>query len=122
MLPHQRRKNNWFPEIIFYRFNINKLRDIINKIQNNNWDDTTEMPFLSDKLLELVDKKKIDDTNIFDNTQKLKDSEEKLIQKLEENEKKLIQKLEENEKKLIQKLEDNEKITLELKNILKKTD
>ncbi|KAF0501891.1 transient receptor potential cation channel subfamily a member 1-like [Gigaspora margarita] len=115
MLPYQCRKNNWFPEIIFYRFSLDKLYDIISKIKNNNWDDTIEKPFLSNSLLKIVD---IDKTEIEEVTQKAADNE-KIIQKLEHNEK-MIQKLTENENKLIQKLEDNEKIIQELKKFLMK--
>ncbi|KAF0519098.1 transient receptor potential cation channel subfamily a member 1-like [Gigaspora margarita] len=54
MLPSQRRKNNWFPEIIFYKFDLDKLHNIIQKVQNNKWDDIDEKPFLSDSLKKLV--------------------------------------------------------------------
>ncbi|RIB15361.1 hypothetical protein C2G38_2143609 [Gigaspora rosea] len=57
MLPSQRRKNNWFPEIIFYKFDLDKLHNIIQRVQNNKWDNFDEKPFLSDALKKLVNVK-----------------------------------------------------------------
>ncbi|CAG8799923.1 16608_t:CDS:2, partial [Racocetra persica] len=84
MLPHQRRKNNWFPELIF---SLDKLYDIITKIQHNNWDDAVT-PFVPNTLLKIIDKDQLKDKeNLF---QKLKEVEEK-IQKLTESENKIIE-------------------------------
>ncbi|CAG8612298.1 15744_t:CDS:2, partial [Racocetra fulgida] len=77
------------------------------KVQNNNWDDTIEIPFLPKMLLKIV--------NLY------KDKNE-LSQKFENITKEIIQKLTNDEKKEIQKL-DNEKIIHELKkNLLKEID
>ncbi|KAF0562004.1 transient receptor potential cation channel subfamily a member 1-like [Gigaspora margarita] len=96
MLPYQRRKNNWFPEIIFYRFSLDKLYDIVTKIQNNNWDDTIEKPYLPNSLL--ISKDKISDKD--DLLQKVEGIEKK-IHESSANENKLIE-------EKIQKLMDNE--------------
>ncbi|RIB00292.1 hypothetical protein C2G38_2234837 [Gigaspora rosea] len=93
MLPHQRRKNNWFPELIFH---LDKLYDLIKKVQNDKWEEPYEAPFISDTLkkvtkfksdVETYSKKDIDiDINIdinkiTEDIQKLK-TNEKAIQKL----------------------------------------
>ncbi|CAG8495522.1 17654_t:CDS:2, partial [Racocetra fulgida] len=75
----------------------------ITKIQNNNWDDTTEKPFLSDSLLKIIG---IDKTE--DNIQQLTVNENKTIEDM-------IQQLTENKNIIIQKLEANDKIIQELK-------
>ncbi|KAF0562006.1 transient receptor potential cation channel subfamily a member 1-like [Gigaspora margarita] len=114
MLPYQRRKKNWFPELIFYRFSLDKLYDIVTKIQNNNWDDTIEKPYLPNSLLKIISKDKVSDK---DNLLQKVEEIEKKIQESTANENKIIQKLEE---KLIQKLDDNNKIIKELKIFLLK--
>ncbi|CAG8796373.1 13241_t:CDS:1, partial [Racocetra persica] len=77
---------------------LDKLYDIVTKIQNNNWDDSSEIPYLPNSLLKIIKKDKIKDKE--DLLQKLKEIEDK-IQKSTDNENKL--------NKIIQKLEDNEK-------------
>ncbi|RIB00340.1 hypothetical protein C2G38_2234662 [Gigaspora rosea] len=80
MLPYQRRKNNWFPELMFYKFNLDKLQTIIKKIQNDNWDETFEAPFISDALKKItkiyIETRKIDIDKIFEEFQRLKKIEE----------------------------------------------
>ncbi|CAG8467950.1 14638_t:CDS:2 [Dentiscutata heterogama] len=95
MLPYQRRKNNWFPELIF-----DNLYDIVTKIQDNNWNKTIKKLFLSNSLLKIIHIGKTETEN--------KTIDEK------------IQQLTDNENKIIQKLDDSEKIIQELKKILLK--
>ncbi|KAF0531631.1 nucleopolyhedrovirus p10 family protein [Gigaspora margarita] len=110
MLPHQRRKNNWFPEIIFYRFSLDKFYEIAYKVNNNKWDDVVEIPSLPNPLLKIVNLHKEEDK---------KEDKDELFQKLESIKKGLIQKFSDEEKKKFQKLDD-EKITNELKKLVKK--
>ncbi|KAF0554422.1 transient receptor potential cation channel subfamily a member 1-like [Gigaspora margarita] len=104
MLPYQRRKNNWFPEIIFYRFSLDKFYEIAYKVQNNSWDNTLEKPFLPNTLLKIVH---------------LYEDKDGLSQKLEIIKIEIIQELTNDEKKIIQKL-NNKNIVQELKKILLK--
>ncbi|CAG8597698.1 217_t:CDS:2 [Gigaspora margarita] len=86
------------------------VEKLFTKIQNSNWDDTIEKPYLSNSLLKIIIeeiKEKIQESTTIEN----KLIEDK-VQKLIDNENKIIQKLEE---KLIQKLDDNNKIIKELK-------
>ncbi|RIB29536.1 hypothetical protein C2G38_1101001 [Gigaspora rosea] len=53
MLPHQRRKRNWFPEIIFYTVHVNKLRNLVRIIQNDKWNGF-EKPYLSPAILKVI--------------------------------------------------------------------
>ncbi|RIB30081.1 hypothetical protein C2G38_688629 [Gigaspora rosea] len=53
MLPSQRRKNNWFPNIIFYEAHVYKLRDLIRDIQNNKWT-TLERPYVPPSIVEIT--------------------------------------------------------------------
>ncbi|CAG8525662.1 9688_t:CDS:2 [Scutellospora calospora] len=114
MLPYQRRKNNWFPEIIF---SLDELHDIICKVQKNKWNDTIEIPFFSKKLLDFAKVgKEIDNQEEIQDINKLSAE----VQELKENKNKIIKQLEENEKKMLQILENNnEKLIQELKEILK---
>ncbi|KAF0459332.1 transient receptor potential cation channel subfamily a member 1-like [Gigaspora margarita] len=90
MLPYQRRKNNWFPEIIFYRFHIDEFLDIIKKIKNNKWDGINDKPFLSETLLEHTnikmesEEEKVKDIShiINEKIQDLKNNDEKSIREL----------------------------------------
>ncbi|RIB09707.1 hypothetical protein C2G38_2208066 [Gigaspora rosea] len=50
LLPYQRRKNNWFPELIVH---YDKLRDIIKIIKNGKWNSTDELLFIHDTLLKI---------------------------------------------------------------------
>ncbi|CAG8452301.1 1778_t:CDS:2, partial [Scutellospora calospora] len=80
MLPYQRRKHDWFPKLIF---GLDKLNNIASKIQNNNWDYNIEMPFLSNALLEIIDKKKPKDAQISILIQKIGEMQKKLENILE---------------------------------------
>ncbi|RIB28367.1 hypothetical protein C2G38_1514374 [Gigaspora rosea] len=90
MLPYQRRKNNWFPEIIIYRFHIDEFLDIIKKIKNNKWDGINDKPFLSETLLEHTNIKmesedeKVKDIShiINEKIQDLRNNDEKAIREL----------------------------------------
>ncbi|KAF0363968.1 hypothetical protein F8M41_013914 [Gigaspora margarita] len=78
LLPYQRRKNNWFPKIIFHHF---KFHEIVKKIRNNQWDNINIIPFLSETLLEITNIAKIkkNDQIIIEDTDK------KAIQELKKN-------------------------------------
>ncbi|RIB28348.1 hypothetical protein C2G38_2028597 [Gigaspora rosea] len=53
MLPHQRRKENWFPYIIFYECHIIKLREHIMDILKDNWSGYKK-PYISKTLNEVL--------------------------------------------------------------------
>ncbi|CAG8744362.1 35436_t:CDS:2, partial [Racocetra persica] len=53
MLPFQRRKQNWFPYIIFYEVHVNKLREFMRKIQNGSWTGY-KSPFFDPNLLRTI--------------------------------------------------------------------
>ncbi|CAG8790191.1 11009_t:CDS:2, partial [Racocetra persica] len=63
MLPYQRRKHNWFPNIIFYEAHVHKLRDLIRDIQNDKWL-TLEKPQISSLLLKIINIEDESDTEI----------------------------------------------------------
>ncbi|RIA99945.1 hypothetical protein C2G38_2256962 [Gigaspora rosea] len=76
MLPYQRRKNNWFPELIFH---LDKLHDLIKKVQNDKWEEPFEAPYISDTLkriakldVETDNRKDIDLDKIIEDIRKLK--------------------------------------------------
>ncbi|KAF0534064.1 hypothetical protein F8M41_010236 [Gigaspora margarita] len=53
MLPHQRRKENWFPFVIFYECHTDKLHAHIKDIQNDNWSGYNK-PIFSKNLEEIL--------------------------------------------------------------------
>ncbi|KAF0541200.1 transient receptor potential cation channel subfamily a member 1-like [Gigaspora margarita] len=53
MLPHQRRKENWFPFVIFYECNTVKLREYIRDIIIGKWTGYKE-PYISKALIEAL--------------------------------------------------------------------
>ncbi|CAG8827663.1 9026_t:CDS:2, partial [Racocetra persica] len=53
MLPHQRRKEDWFPFIIFYECHTIKLRDHVVKIINHDWSGYKK-PYISNNLNEVL--------------------------------------------------------------------
>ncbi|RIB30287.1 hypothetical protein C2G38_2136427 [Gigaspora rosea] len=95
MLPYQRRKNNWFPEIMF---SLDKFYEVVYKIQNNNWDEAFEIPFIPDTLLKIV--------NLYEDNE-----EDILFQKLESIKKEMQKLTDDQRKKIIQKLETSQEIT-----------
>ncbi|KAF0556441.1 transient receptor potential cation channel subfamily a member 1-like [Gigaspora margarita] len=119
MLPYQRRKNEWFPELIFYRFSLDKLYDIVTKIQDNKWDDTIDKPYLPNLLLKIISKYKVEDKDVL--LQKVEEIKIKIHESTNDENKLIEEKLNKLEDKLIQKLEDNKKMIIqELKNFLLK--
>ncbi|RIB26610.1 hypothetical protein C2G38_2138227 [Gigaspora rosea] len=53
LLPHQRRKENWFPSIIFYECDTIKLRKHIKDIQSDKWAGY-QKPYFSQNLKEVL--------------------------------------------------------------------
>ncbi|KAF0524640.1 transient receptor potential cation channel subfamily a member 1-like [Gigaspora margarita] len=53
MLPHQRRKENWFPYVIFYECHVIKLRDHAMDIQKDKWSGYIK-PYISKNLSETL--------------------------------------------------------------------
>ncbi|CAG8652774.1 17908_t:CDS:2, partial [Racocetra persica] len=53
MLPHQRRKENWFPFVMFYECHTIKLREHIIDIENNKWAGYKK-PYISKNLKEVL--------------------------------------------------------------------
>ncbi|CAG8524289.1 36528_t:CDS:2, partial [Racocetra persica] len=51
MLPYQRRKKNWFPDILYYEASIEELQNFVKKAQNEGED--TFSPHLSDSILKI---------------------------------------------------------------------
>ncbi|RIB26105.1 hypothetical protein C2G38_2065751 [Gigaspora rosea] len=53
LLPSQRRRPDWFPEIFFYIVSSNEVFKLINKVQSNNWEEFTK-PIISDTVLKAL--------------------------------------------------------------------
>ncbi|CAG8734394.1 2263_t:CDS:1, partial [Racocetra fulgida] len=71
----------------FYRFSLDKLYEIVTKIQNDKWDDDTiEKPFIPNSLLEIIGK-----TELKDKSSKLVIKEEE-IQRLIQELKNIVEK------------------------------
>ncbi|CAG8710769.1 11309_t:CDS:2, partial [Racocetra persica] len=93
MLPYQRRKNNWFPQIIYFEAHINKLREIIRQIEKGNY--PGNKPFISQILLNTIEMKSIESDElqqviiINDSLKKFRDS----IQESKDEIKNLIEEL-----------------------------
>ncbi|CAG8504423.1 15520_t:CDS:2 [Acaulospora colombiana] len=84
LLPHQRRKPNWFPD--FYVVEVRKLKDIIISVQNNKYPDSNS-PYISPRLLKLIqmkDKKAEKEKELEDHAQKFKENEERRHKEIEE--------------------------------------
>ncbi|CAG8810793.1 10532_t:CDS:2, partial [Racocetra persica] len=71
MLPYQRRKKNWFPEIIYYTATIEELQKYIQKLQSENFEESSK-PFIFSHIYKIADL----DTKTVD--EKLNDLDEKL--------------------------------------------
>ncbi|RIB08594.1 hypothetical protein C2G38_2146977 [Gigaspora rosea] len=78
MLPYQRRKKNWFPEILYYKASVNELKKYI----NNNIEDKSS---IHPDLLKIA---------------KIEDSEKELKEKIEDSENELKKMIEDSEMEL----------------------
>ncbi|CAJ0896978.1 11693_t:CDS:2 [Entrophospora sp. SA101] len=54
LLPQQRRWRNWFPDLIYYDVYVDEVIKIIKSIDNDYKEDPENLPFISDKLREVV--------------------------------------------------------------------
>ncbi|KAF0558233.1 transient receptor potential cation channel subfamily a member 1-like [Gigaspora margarita] len=77
MLPYQRRKKNWFPEILYYKASVNELKKYINNLEDKSG--------VHSEILKIA---------------KIEDSEKELKQKIEDSENELKKKIEDSEMEL----------------------
>ncbi|CAG8502309.1 5498_t:CDS:2, partial [Scutellospora calospora] len=83
MLPYQRRKKDWFPEVIIYIAHVSELRDLIREIQIGNWQGF-ENPFFSPILLKAIQAEETENNQKEGSIKKLEEKFEELIKKFEE--------------------------------------
>ncbi|GES83324.1 hypothetical protein GLOIN_2v1874127 [Rhizophagus clarus] len=113
LLPHQRRKETWFPEVIYYYADVDKAREEVKKlIRNGQWD-TDEFPELRQDLL-----KKLNIQDYECDQQLLKE----IRKKQERNQESLeqIQKKQEDDQKSLEQIRADQKLLEEIRDILSK--
>ncbi|KAF0492526.1 transient receptor potential cation channel subfamily a member 1-like [Gigaspora margarita] len=54
MLPYQRRKKNWFPQILFYEASIDELKKYVKSVKDEDYDDVSQ-PYLSSAILNITE-------------------------------------------------------------------
>ncbi|RIA90486.1 hypothetical protein C1645_769854, partial [Glomus cerebriforme] len=93
LLPHQRRWEAWFPEVIYYYANADKTREEIKRLINNSQWKTKQFSVMKQNLLKKLNIQDIDKTELHQVLKELKETKSELQVLKEESNKQALSKV-----------------------------